>query len=180
MPDCPQGERIPGENPPVAAIPYALFVLPPACEMSDSYFKQSASKWPKLRRPCSRKARGAPGFPIPSLTRGMLPHKREGSGAPKGAGRHFNALRRTSSDVGRSPRGAPLRRFSLVLGTAFWKRTGAPIRTPLIPRGFPRFHPLHQPVAGRTHVVRPGDVSRGPRRFGWLGRTLRLRARSTI
>src|SRR5205814_9666491 len=65
--------------------------------------------------------------------------------------------------------------FSFVLGTAFWKRTGAPIRTPLIPRGFPRFHPLHQPVAGRTHVVGPGGVSRGPRRPGWLGRTLRRR-----
>src|SRR6266404_3949004 len=65
--------------------------------------------------------------------------------------------------------------FSLVLGTAFWKRTGEPIRAPLIPRGFPRFHPLHQPVTGRTHVVGPGDVSRGPRRPGWLGRTLRRR-----
>ena len=65
--------------------------------------------------------------------------------------------------------------FSLDLGTAFWKRTGAPIRTPLIPRGFPRFHPLHQPVAGRTHVVGPGDVSRSPRRPGWLGRALRRR-----
>src|SRR3954451_22201240 len=43
-------------------------------------------KNPKLRRPCSRKARGAPAFPVPSLIRGMLPHKREGSGAPKGAG----------------------------------------------------------------------------------------------
>ena len=68
--------------------------------------------------------------------------------------------------------------FSLDLGTAFWRRTGAPIRTPLIPRGFPRFHPLHQPVAGRTHVVGPGGVSRGPRRPGWLGRTLRRRPRS--
>src|SRR5207244_946486 len=60
-------------------------------------------------------------------------------------------------------------------GTAFWKRTGAPIRTPLIPRGFPRFHPLHQPVAGRTHIVGPGGVSQGPRRLGWLGRTRRRR-----
>ena len=41
--------------------------------------------------------------------------------------------------------------FSFVLGTAFWKRTGVPIRAPLIPRAFTRFHPLHQPVAGRTH-----------------------------
>ena len=40
-----------------------------------------------------------------SLTKG------EGSGAPKGAGNISNALRRTPNDVGRSPRGAPLRRF---------------------------------------------------------------------
>ena len=33
----------------------------------------------------------------------------------------------------------PTAAFSLDLGTAFWKRTGAPIRTPLIPRGFPAF-----------------------------------------
>src|SRR6267154_922984 len=86
------------------------------------------------------------------------------------AGGNCRSITRTGA-----PFGAPLRRFSLDLGTAFWKRTGAPIRTPLIPRGFPRFHPLHQPVAGRTHVVGPGDVSRGPRRPGWLGRTLRRR-----
>ena len=36
---------------------------------------------------------------------------------------------------------------------------GAHSRTPLIPQGFPRFHPLHQPVAGRTHIVGPGGVS---------------------
>src|SRR5436305_6125944 len=35
--------------------------------------------------------------------------------------------------------------------------------TPLIRRAFTRFHPLHQPVTGRTHVVGPGRVSRGPR-----------------
>src|SRR3954470_21603499 len=37
--------------------------------------------------------------------------------------------------------------------------------TPLIRRAFTRFHPLHQPVTGRTHVVGPGRVSRGPRRW---------------
>src|SRR5437762_179471 len=74
-----------------------------------------------------------------------------------------------------APIGASPRRFSFVLGTAFWKRTGAPIRTPFVPWAFARFHPLHQPVAGRTHVVGPGGVSRGPRRPGWLGRTLRRR-----
>src|SRR5436190_23418083 len=50
----------------------------------------------------------------------------------------------------------PTAALSLDLGTAFWKRTGAPIRAPLIPRAVARFHPLHQPVAGRTHVVGPG------------------------
>ena len=115
----------------------------------------------------------------------------EGSGAPKFAG----AERRTRwpvlrSDLSRQRRELPAHNadrrasrrstaaFSLDLGTAFWKRTGAPIRTPLIPRAFTRFHPLHQPVAGRTHVVGPGGVSRGPRRPGWLGRTLRRRPRS--
>src|SRR5260221_193394 len=77
------------------------------------------------------------------------------------AGGNSRPITRTGAPIGASPR-----RFSFVLGTAFWKRTGAPIRTPLIPRGFSRFHPLHQPVAGRTHVVGPGDVSRGPRRPG--------------
>src|SRR5258708_23443808 len=86
-----------------------------------------------------------------SLTAKPVPSA-EGNGRP---------ITRTGAPIGASPR-----RFSFVLGTAFWKRTGAPIRTPLIPRGFPRFHPLHQPVAGRTHVVGPGGVSRGPRRHG--------------
>jgi hypothetical protein len=67
------------------------------------------------------------------------------------------SITRTGAPIGASPR-----RFSFVLGTAFRRRTGAPIRTPLIPRAFTRFHPLHQSVAGRTHVVGPGSVSRGP------------------
>src|SRR5207248_6128011 len=87
----------------------------------------------------------------PDLAIGPVPSA-AGNGRP---------ITRTGAPIGASPR-----RFSSVLGTAFWKRTGAPIRTPLIPRGFPRFHPLHQPVAGRTHVVGPGDVSRGPRGLG--------------
>ena len=78
--------------------------------MSDLHFKQPANKKPKLRRPCSRKARGAPGISIPRLTRGELPHNvRERSAERRGS--QFNALRRTPNDVGRSPRGAPLRRF---------------------------------------------------------------------
>src|SRR5436190_20522585 len=103
----------------------------------------------------------------------------EGSGAPKFAGAErrarWPALRqglsrqRTGLPAHNADRRAFRRStaaFSLDLGTAFWKRTGAPIRTPLIPRAITRFHPLHQPVAGRTHVVGPGGVSRGPRRPG--------------
>ena len=67
-------------------------------------------KEPKLRRPCSRKARGAPGISIPSLTRGELPHNVRGAERRK-ARVTFNALRRTPNNAGRSPRGAPLRRF---------------------------------------------------------------------
>ena len=117
--------------------------------------------------------------------------QKEGSGAPKFAGaerrtrwpalRHGLSRQRTGLPAHNADRRASRRStaaFSLDLGTAFWKRTGAPIRTPLIPRAFTRFHPLHQPVAGRTHVVGPGGVSRGPRRPGWLGRTLRRRPRS--
>ena len=115
----------------------------------------------------------------------------EGSGAPKFAGadrrarwpalRHGLSRQRTGLPAHNADRRASRRStaaFSLDLGTAFWKRTGAPIRTPLIPRAFARFHPLHQPVTGRTHVVGPGGVSRGPRRPCWLGRTLRRRPRS--
>src|SRR4051812_28413029 len=69
------------------------------------------AKWPTLRRPCARKARERRYFPSPRLTRECSLTKGEGSGAPKGAGRHFNALRRTPNDAGRSPRGAPPRRF---------------------------------------------------------------------
>ena len=128
-----------------------------------------------------------PGERAPGRRWGMSPHPRGAkrrqalvrNAAPGGrltakpvpsAEGNSRPITRTGAPIGASPR-----RFSFDLGTAFWKRTGAPIRTPLIPRGFPRFHPLHQPVAGRTHVVGPGGVSRGPRRPGWLGRTLRRR-----
>src|SRR5438034_972639 len=51
---------------------------------SDSHFKQRLVKQPKLRRPCSRKARGAPGFPSPRLTRGNAPSpKVRGAERPK-------------------------------------------------------------------------------------------------
>ena len=125
---------------------------------------------------------------VPNCRFRTLRPPKEGSGAPKFAGAdrrtRWLALRlspsrqRTGLPIHNADRRASRRStaaFSLDLGTAFWRRTGAPIRTPLIPRAFTRFHPLHQPVTGRTHVVGPGDVSRGPRRPGWLGRTLRRR-----
>src|SRR5258708_4339961 len=128
---------------------------------------------------------------VPNCRFRTLRNPKEGSGAPKFAGAerrtHWPALRhglsrqRTGLPAHNADQRAsrrPTAAFSLDLGTAFWKRTGAPIRTPLIPRAFTRFHPLHQPVAGRTHVVGPGGVSRGPRRPGWLGRTLRRRPHS--
>src|SRR3954464_15503768 len=80
---------------------------------------------PKLRRPCFRKARGAPGFPIPSLTRGMLPHKVRGAERRKARVTSIRLAAHAQCD-GRSPRGAPLRRFSLDLETAFCERTGTP------------------------------------------------------
>src|SRR5882724_194438 len=79
---------------------------------------------------------------------------------PYGKARPFSGREQPAHDAGRRAYRRFAAAFSLNLGTAFWKRTGAPIRTPLIPRGFPRFHPLHQPVAGRTHIVGPGSVSR--------------------
>ena len=116
----------------------------------------------------------------------------EGSGAPKFAG----ADRRTRwpvlrSGLSRQRTGLPAHNadrrasrrstaaFSLSLETAFWKRTGAAIRNALDPAGFsPCVHPPHQPVAGRTHVVGPGSVSRDPRRSGCVDRTRRRRPRS--
>src|SRR5476651_515004 len=124
----------------------------------------------------------------PAAVWGKPPHR--GGKAPTGAVRNaapwppcgwacpFSGREQPAHNAGRRAYRRLTAAFSFVLGTAFWKRTGAPIRTPLIPQGFPRFHPLHQPVAGRTHVVGPGGVSRGPRRPGWPGRTLRRRPHS--
>ena len=125
--------------------------------MSNSPREQMAKAPP----PLFSQGAGSAGISIPSAHEGECSlTKGEGSGAPKGAGNISNALRRTPNDVGRSPRGAPLRRFSLDPGTAFWKRTGAPFTTALDSEGLsPRVHPLHQPVAGRTHVVGPGSGS---------------------
>ena len=99
-------------------------------------------KQPKLRRPCSGKARGAPGISIPSLTRGRtLPHQCEGSGAPKGAG-NIDTPCGARPCEGRSPRGAPLRRFSFDPETPSEVGQGRSTdETPLIPRAFTRVHP---------------------------------------
>src|SRR5947208_9354690 len=105
----------------------------------------------------------------------MLPHEREGSGAPKGAGNIDTPCGarpvRWAFTSRRSTAAFFLRPRDRLLKTD----RGGLYGTPLIRRAFARFHPLHQPVAGRTHVVGPGRVSRGPRRPGWLGRTLRRR-----
>jgi len=167
MPDCPQGERIPGENPPVTAIPYAqrAFLLPLALAIHMSNSRRA--KNPKLRRPCSRKARGAPAFPCSPNVRERSAERRwcgtpHPVGPPRGRAGPSSGRELPVHDADRRAFRRSTAAFSFVLGTAFWKRTGAPIRTPLIPRGFPRFHPLHQPVAGRTHVVGPGGVSSLP------------------
>jgi len=95
----------------------------------------------------------------------MLPHKKcEGSGAPKGAGNNSTPCGARPCE-GRSPRGAPLRRVSLDLETAFSRRTGAPIRYALDSAGFhPRSSARTSRLNRRTHVLGPGSVSRGPRR----------------
>ena len=88
------------------------------------------------------------------------------------SGRDCRSMTRTGA-----PLGAPLRRFSLDLRTAFSRRTGAADRrNALDSAGFPPRSSA--PPAGlprRTHIVGPGSVSQGPRRFCWLGRTLRRR-----
>ena len=76
------------------------------------------------------------------------------------SGRDCRSMTRTGA-----PFGAPLA-FSLDLETAFWKRTGAAFRNALDPTGFRPLSSAPPALAGRTHVVGPGGVSRGPRRFG--------------
>ncbi len=119
---------------------------------------------------------------------GNVPPKTKGGEAPTGAGAEhrtrwppygwacpFSGRERPAHDADRHAFRRFTGAFSFVPGTAFGNGQGRHSRLPLIPRGFPRFHPLHQPVAGRTHVVGPGGVSQGPRRPDWLGRTLRRR-----
>ena len=80
--------------------------------------------------------------------------QKEGSGAPKVAGRNADPLARLAigpvppaGGNGRpitragAPLGAPLRRFSLDLGTAFWRRTGAADRRNALDSAGTRFHP---------------------------------------
>ena len=77
-----------------------------------------------------------------------------------------------------APLGAPLRLFLKPRDRLLETDRGAHTVRPGFRRVFrPAFIRPHQPVAGRTHVVGPGSDSRGPRRSGWLGRTLRRRIR---
>jgi len=159
---------------------------------SDSHFKQPAQNV-KAPPPLFSQGAGCAGISIPSLTRGGLPHKREGAERRKALCGTPHPVARLTASLSRQRTGLPVhdadrrasRRstaaFSLDLETAFWRRKEPQSLSSLIPQGFsPCVHPLHQPVAGRTHVVGPGSDSRGPRRPGWLGRTRRRRARSTI
>src|SRR3954447_16695258 len=95
---------------------------------------------------------------------------------PCGWARPFSGREQPIHDADRRAYRRLAAAFSLDLETAFWKRTGAPFTESPRFRGLsPAFIRPHQPVAGRTHVVGPGSVSRGPRRFGWLSRTRRRR-----
>ena len=110
--------------------------------------------------PVFYKARGAPGISVPSLTRGNAP-------SPKVRGAERRKARVTSIRLaahaqcdGRSPRGAPLRRFSLDPETAFCEQTGAAIRNALDSAGF------HPRSSAPTSRVAPTD----PR--NWAGQCL--------
>ena len=85
---------------------------------------------PKLRRPCSRKARGAPAF--------LLLPKREGAerrkalvrnaaprGPPCGKACPSSGRELPVHDADRRASRRSTAAFSFVLGTAFWKRTEA-------------------------------------------------------
>ena len=86
------------------------------------------------KRSAESRGRGTP-HPLARLTIGPVPP----------AGGNCRSMTRTGA-----PLGAPLRRFSFDLETAFWKRTGAAIRNALDPAGFsPCVHPL-PPARCRT------------------------------
>ena len=129
-----------------------------------------------------------PGEGAPGRVGGFAPHPRGAKrrqalvriaapgGSPYGKACPFSGREQPAHNAGR--------RAYRRLTAAFFLRPrdrlletdrGAHSRTPLIPRGFPRFHPLPPARCRTDHVVGPGGVSRGPRRPGWLGRTLRRR-----
>jgi hypothetical protein len=97
-------------------------------------------------------------------------------GSPYGKARPFSGRERPAHDAGRRAYRRLHAAFSLVLGTAFWKRKEPFASGPLDSR---RVFALRSSAptspCGRTHVVGPGGDSRGPRRPGWLGRTRRRR-----
>ena len=85
---------------------------------------------------------GSAGLSIPSSTRGNAPSPKVRGAERRKARVTVQRLAAHAQCDGRSPRGAPLRRVSLDLETAFSRRTGAARRTtPLIPRDFTRVHP---------------------------------------
>jgi hypothetical protein len=101
-----------------------------------------SSKKSKLRRPCSRKARGAPGISIPSLTRGELPFTNV-----KGAERR-KARVTFQTPCGARPMTLGVRLAALHCGVfpsssgpPSGNGQGRPYGTPLIPRAFTRVHP---------------------------------------
>ena len=160
---------------------------------SGSRFEKPARltrKKPRLRRPCSRKARGAPGISIPSPMRGSSrtnvrerSAERRWCGTPHPVARPYDRAGPSSGrelpvhDADRRSTAA----FSFSLETAFWKRTGAAIRNALDSAGFhPRSSARTSRLNRRTHVLGPGSVSRDPRRSGCVDRTRRRRIRSII
>ena len=126
--------------------------------ISDSHFKQPANKQVKAPPPLFSQGAGSADISLAPRREGAERRKAlVRNAAPRGpscdravppAGGNRRPITRTGA-----PRGAPLRRFSFVLGTAFWKRTGAAIRNALDSTGFP---PLSSapPARCRTdHVV---------------------------
>ena len=113
--------------------------------------------------PVLAKARGAPGISIPSRTRGNAP-------SPKVRGAERRKARVTfQTPCGARPMTLGVHLAALHCGVFLRPRDrllktdrGAHSNT-LDPAGLsPCVHPLHQPVAGRTHVIGPGRDSRAP------------------
>src|SRR3954463_9225212 len=84
---------------------------------------------------------------------------------PCGWARPFSGREQPIHDADRRAYRRLAAAFSLDLETAFWKRT-VTTSDHHHPAGISTcVHPLHQPVAGRPHVVGASDDSRGPRRL---------------